>query len=63
MKTETTKDNIVQVLRTFADYLHGLDPEERETYVDDVESMLDDITSNDGFGTEGQDDPRGDQRD
>lgn len=33
-----------------------------ETYRDTLETMLNDLSNEDVFGTEGQDDPRGDQR-
>ena len=36
--------------------------EDAEMLAEDLESMLDDIHSSDGFGTEGQCDPRGDFR-
>jgi hypothetical protein len=59
---KTTKENVVQILRNFADYLESLDIEERAPYASDIEDMLEEIACNDGFGTEGQCDPRGDQR-
>lgn len=55
--------NIVKVLKKFADYLEDMEPENRDLYVDSVNEMLDDILNDDGFGTEGQSDPRGDHRD
>jgi hypothetical protein len=58
-----TSENVVEVLRNFATYLEDMEEDDREPYVEDVEDMLDFIHSNDGFGTEGQCDPRGDARD
>lgn len=60
---KSTNKNIVTVLRNFADYLEKMDEDEREGYVENIDDMLDIIANDDGFGTEGQCDPRGDQRD
>lgn len=32
------------------------------SFCDDLNNLLDDLSSQDAFGTEGQNDPRGDQR-
>ena len=60
---KTTKDNVVQVLRKFADYIETLGDYEKEKFAVDVDEMLEDIACDDGFGTERQLDPRGDGRD
>lgn len=38
------------------------DEDNLDMYVDQVDAMLDGLLSDDAFGTEGQTDPRGDQR-
>lgn len=60
--SKTTENNVVTVLTNFTKFLEEMTPDERETYVEEIDDMLDCIASNDGFGTEGQLDPRGDQR-
>lgn len=62
MKRATGK-NVSTVLRRFADYIDSLPVRERVLFARDVNTMLDGICDVDGFGTEGQCDPRGDHRD
>lgn len=57
-----TSKNVSSVLRRFADYLDTLTVKERAPFARDVNIMLNSITDADGFGTEGQCDPRGDHR-
>ena len=44
-------------------YALDTEDEERQAFCDDLNRFLDDLASQDAFGTEGQCDPRGDQRD
>jgi len=57
-----TARNVAAVLRRFADFVEKEPPAQRRLYAQDVNIMLDNIADQDGFGTEGQLDPRGDQR-
>lgn len=62
MKKATAK-NVADVLRRFADLVKKEPAEHRKLYARDVNGLLDELASQDAFGTEGQLDPRGDQRD
>lgn len=62
MKKATAK-NVADVLRRFAAFVEQEPVEQRRLFAQDVNIMLDNIADQDGFGTEGQLDPRGDQRD
>lgn len=53
--------NVVTVLKRMASIAEQ-SADDAEMFADGLEQMLDDIHSNDGFGTEGQCDPRGDFR-
>lgn len=55
-------DNVAEILRKFADYVEGDDPEARAQIAEDVNEFLDGLCEQDYFGTEMQCDPRGDQR-
>jgi len=56
-----TQKRVALVLRRMADMAEG-DEDCAEMFAEDLDPMLDDIHSKDGFGTEGQCDPRGDFR-
>lgn len=56
------KQRVVLVLQRLA-ALANEDEDFAESLSDDLTVMLDDIHGQDGFGTEGQSDPRGDFRD
>lgn len=55
--------NVAEVLRRFAEWVERADIETRGDIADDVNSVLDALKESDAFGTEGQNDPRGDHRD
>lgn len=46
----------------FMDFLRHVKEKDIPKYVPILNTVLDTILNNDGFGTEGQSDPRGDQR-
>ena len=56
-----TQSNICVVLHRLEDLVKK-DKDFAEVFSNDLESMLEDIHNQDGFGTEGQNDPRGDFR-
>jgi hypothetical protein len=59
--TTITQQRVARVLeRMIAAARRG--PDEAQAYSDALEEMLDELHGNDGFGTEGQCDPRGDYR-
>lgn len=60
--TTRTQERVALVLQRLAD-MAAKDPDEAEMLSGSLEEMLEDIHGNDGFGTEGQSDPRGDFRD
>jgi hypothetical protein len=53
--------NVVTVLKRMASAAEQ-SADDAEMFADGLEQLLDDIHGNDGFGTEGQCDPRGDFR-
>jgi hypothetical protein len=53
--------NVVTVLKRMTSIAEQ-SVDDAEMFAESLEQMLDDIHSNDGFGTEGQCDPRGDFR-
>ncbi len=53
---------VLKVLERISEQVRS-DAGEADMYADGLQIMLDDIQHNDGFGTEGQCDPRGDFRD
>lgn len=61
MKRTKAQNNCVTVLNRLATMCEE-DADFAATLVDDLQTMLDKIHSQDGFGTEGQCDPRGDFR-
>jgi hypothetical protein len=66
-KHKVTKKNYIKVVDKFAEYLKASfdtnNSEHKKFAVDWLNQLLDDLASDDAFGTEGQCDPRGDQRD
>ena len=64
-KNKVTPKNIATVMLRFAVHVAGLltEPEALKAFCGDFDAFLDDQASQDAFGTEGQCDPRGDQRD
>ena len=60
---KTTKKNYKEVLNNFINYLGEQEDDYLEIFLQDIDDMLDKILADDGFGTEGQCDPRGDRRD
>ena len=60
--TELNYLNVCITLRNLADFLYLQNDNDRKMYIDDINGLLENIANNDGFGTEGQCDPRGDQR-
>lgn len=61
MKQTKKQKNCIIVLNRLAKMCEE-DPDFAGGFSDDLETMLTDIHSQDGFGTEGQSDPRGDFR-
>lgn len=57
------KGNFIRVLRAIAKAYIAASPDDREVWIESVNRMCDDLRHSDFFGTEGQNDPRGDQRD
>ena len=57
------KSNFIRVLRAIAKTYIAASPDDREVWIESVNRMCDDLLHSDFFGTEGQNDPRGDQRD
>jgi len=62
MTMNKQQERVVTVLGRLT-IMAGKDEYFAEAISVDLEPLLDDILSQDGFGTEGQCDPRGDQRD
>lgn len=58
----TDKERCAMVLGRFAEQIDAMDDDEREPWVDALEMFFDRAASEDAFGTEGQNDPRGDFR-
>lgn len=56
------KENIAEVVKNFGLFLEE-NFDEFNSIIIKIDDILDDIRDNDGFGTEGQLDPRGDNRD
>ncbi len=55
------QNNVVTVLKRMVTMAEA-SSDDAEMFAESLEQMLDDIHGNDGFGTEGQCDPRGDAR-
>ena len=60
---QATAANIHKVLVNFGAWVKDQPLQTRQEVAADINVMLDDILNEDGFGTEGQSDPRGDHRD
>lgn len=63
MAKHVTSRNLKQVMEKLTTYALGTEDEERQAFCDDLNRFLDQLLGEDAFGTEGQLDPRGDQRD
>ena len=62
-KKKVTVKNFKKVLENIAKmFEEGKEKEVRQIWIDDLNDMLDNMRDNDFFGTEGQCDPRGDNR-
>lgn len=59
----TTRSNLAEVLVRFSSWVLSEPKESQELIVKDLNKLLDSYRDEDAFGTEGQLDPRGDQRD
>lgn len=63
MAKRVTSRNLKEVLSRLTQYAMSTIDDERQAFCDDLNRFLDDLQEQDAFGTEGQLDPRGDQRD
>jgi hypothetical protein len=63
MRKKCTTKNVTKVLETLTEYIENECDESKKVFAESFDEFLDDLVSNDYFGTEGQSDPRGDQRD
>ena len=61
-KKNVTSRNLAVVLERLTRYALETEDEARQAFCDDLNRFLDDLADQDAFGTEGQCDPRGDQR-
>lgn len=57
-----TPTNYCDVLDNLKEAFHGATKAEMKTLCNSVNAMLDELRDDDFFGTEGQNDPRGDHR-
>lgn len=55
--------NYKKVLEAITRQISESENDERQVWFESLNEMLDELHSNDFFGTEGQNDPRGDHRD
>jgi hypothetical protein len=62
-KKHVTSRNLLVVMDRLKTYAAQTEDEERQAFCDDLDRFLTDLAEQDAFGTEGQCDPRGDQRD
>jgi len=62
MKKRVTSRNLKNVLERLCGYALATENEERQAFCHDLDLFLDELAEQDAFGTEGQLDPRGDQR-
>ena len=60
---KTTLKNFHKVLDNIKQQFDHSDKEQKQVWVDEINNTLDNLLAEDFFGTEGQLDPRGDQRD
>jgi hypothetical protein len=61
-KKIVTSRNLPVVMERLTKYALETEDESRQAFCDDLNRFLDDLSDQDAFGTEGQCDPRGDQR-
>lgn len=61
-RKKVTLRNYKKVLKNIEDHITE-DKKDAQPMIDELNDMLDNLRSNDYFGTEGQLDPRGDGRD
>jgi len=61
-KNVVTSRNLSTVMDRLKVYALETKDESRQAFCDDLNRFLDDLSDQDAFGTEGQCDPRGDQR-
>jgi hypothetical protein len=62
-KKNVTSRNLALVMERLTKYALETEDEARQAFCDDLNRFLDELANEDAFGTEGQCDPRGDQRD
>ena len=62
MAKRVTSRNLKAVMERLTAYAMKTEDEARQAFCDDLNRFLDDLANEDAFGTEGQTDPRGDQR-
>jgi hypothetical protein len=61
-KTTVTSRNLAVLMERLTKYALETEDESRQAFCDVLNRFLDDLAAQDAFGTEGQCDPRGDQR-
>lgn len=61
-RKRVTSRNLEQVMERLTVYALETEDESRQAFCDDLNRFLDELADQDAFGTEGQCDPRGDQR-
>lgn len=61
-KKRVTSRNLAVVMERLTKYAMETEDESRQAFCDDLNRFLDALADEDAFGTEGQCDPRGDQR-
>lgn len=59
---KATQKNYIKVLNQMIEDFKDADKEHRGVWVEELNVMLNNLLGEDFFGTEGQRDPRGDQR-
>ncbi len=62
MKKKVTSRNLEVVMDRLKAYAMETEDESRQAFCHDLDLFLDELAEQDAFGTEGQCDPRGDQR-
>ena len=62
-KGRVTPKNLAAVLLKLGELILKEDPKGQRQFCNDIDHFLDELMAEDAFGTEGQLDPRGDQRD
>lgn len=60
---DLNKRNFVKVLEAIEEMYDKSSDEEKDVWVEGLDDMLDNMWADDFFGTEGENDPRGDHRD